>query len=90
MKFLGMDQFEKKDTLIYYRHEYSGIARFALIGDKEATVRFSSSIEIKPTGEREVNVELLDRIDYPVLPIIKSLKNEILAIEKAPIDRTAE
>ncbi len=82
MKFLGMDEFSKKDTLIYYRHEYSGKASFALIGDKRASVRFSSTVEIQPTGERQVIVELLDKIDYPVLPIIKSLKDEILNIEK--------
>lgn len=77
-----MDEIKKKDTLIYYRNEYTGRASFALIGDKRASVNFSSTVEIKPTGERDIIVELLDRIDYPVIPIIKSLKSEILSIEK--------
>lgn len=82
MKFLGMDEINKKDTLIYYRNEYTGLASFALIGDKRSSVRFSSTVEIKPTGERDIIVELLETIDYPVLPIIKSLKDEIMSIEK--------
>jgi len=82
MKFLGMDEIVKKDTLIYYRNEYTGRASFALIGDKRTSVKFSSTVEIKPTGERDIIVELLEKIDYPVVPIIKTLKNEIMNIEK--------
>jgi len=85
MKFLGMDEISKKDTLIYYRNEYSGTASFALIADKKASVRFQSTVEIKPTGERDIYLELLDSVDYPVIPIIKSLKAEILNIDRSGI-----
>jgi len=82
MKFLGMDEINKKDTLIYYRNVYSGVASFALIADKKTSIRFQSTVEIKPTGERDIVLELLDSIDYPVVPIIKSLKEEILNIDR--------
>lgn len=83
MKFLGMDEISKKDTLIYYRNEYSGRASFSLIAGKRASVRFESTVEIKPTGERDVFLKLLDQVDYPIVPIIKSLKEEILNIDRA-------
>ncbi len=83
MKFLGMDEISKKDTLIYYRNEYSGRASFSLVGDKRASVRFESTVEIKPTGERDIMLQILDQIDYPIVPIMKSLKQEILSIDRA-------
>ena len=82
MKFLGMDEISKKDTLIYYRNEYSGCASFSLIAGKRASVRFESTVEIKPTGERDIYLQLLDQIDYPLVPIMKSLKEEILSIDR--------
>ncbi|MDA3957031.1 hypothetical protein [Oceanispirochaeta sp.] len=82
MKFLGMDEINKKDTLIYYRNEYTGVASFSLIADKRTSIRFQSTVEMKPTGERDVFLELLDMIDYPVIPIIKSLKEEIISIDR--------
>ncbi|QEN07207.1 hypothetical protein EXM22_04085 [Oceanispirochaeta crateris] len=82
MKFLGMDEIIKKDTLIYYRNEYSGSASFALVADKRTSIRFQSIVEMKPTGERDVFLKLLDNIDYPVIPIIKSLKEEIINIDR--------
>ncbi|MDC7234059.1 MAG: hypothetical protein PQJ58_12570 [Spirochaetales bacterium] len=82
-----MDEIVKKDTLIYYRNEYKGTASFTLIGEKRASVKFISTVEIKPTGERDINIELLEQIDYPVIPIIKVLKQEIMNIEKEGFTR---
>ena len=82
MKFLGMDEIEKKDTLIYYRNEYCGSASFSLVEGKRASVRFESTVEIKPTGERDISLQLLNKVDYPLVPIIKTLKQEILAIDR--------
>ena len=82
MELLAIEKLKKKDTLIYYRNHYEGIAVFSLIADKQASIRFNSTVEIKPTGERDVTVELLDSIDYPLLPILKSLKNKISSIDQ--------
>jgi len=82
MRLIAIDEITKKDTLIYYRNEYSGQATFSLIAEKTASVRFQSTVEIKPTGEKDVQVELLDSIDYPLLPILKTLKEEIISIDR--------
>lgn len=82
MQLLTIEKLTKKDTLIYYRNQYEGTAVFSLIADKQASVRFQSTVEIKPTGERDVTVELLDSIDYPLVPILQSLKNEISIIDQ--------
>ncbi len=82
MELLAIEKLKKKDTLIYYRNHYEGTAVFSLIADRKASIRFNSTVEIKPTGERDVTVELLDSIDYPLLPILKLLKNKISSIDK--------
>lgn len=82
MKLLNIEDLKKKDTLIYYRNQYEGIAVFSLIADKQSSIRFSSTVEIKPTGEREITIELLDPIDYPLIPILKSLKDEMNMIDR--------
>ena len=81
MKLLAIDKLHKKDTLIYYRNQYEGVALFTLIAEKEAAIPFRSSVEIKPTGEREATVELLDSIDYPLIPLIRAIKKEIIDID---------
>ncbi len=82
MVFLGFNEISKKDNFIYYRNEYAGKADFSLIADKKASVRFEGTVEIKPTGERDISIKLLDTIDYPYIPIMKVLKAEILKIEQ--------
>ncbi len=81
MVFLGIEKITKKDTLIYYRNEYTGRAAFTLVADKNVSIRFTATVEIKPTGERGISIGLPDPIDYPILPIMKILKAEILKIE---------
>jgi len=39
-------------------------------------------IEIKPTGERDIDVKLKERIDYPLVPVIRALKEKIKALEE--------
>lgn len=82
MKLLAIENLFKKDTLIYYRNQYEGTALFTLIGEKQVSVKFTSSVEIKPTGERDVTVELLESIDYPLIPILQSIKSEMREIDQ--------
>ena len=82
MELLAIEELKKKDTLVYYRNQYEGKALFSLFAGKQARVQFYSSVEMLPTGQRDVRVELLEPIDYPILPIIKLLKNQILEIDQ--------
>ncbi|OQY34167.1 MAG: hypothetical protein B6241_05635 [Spirochaetaceae bacterium 4572_59] len=82
MKLLTIEKLLKKDTLIYYRNQYEGTALFSLLGEKQVYVKFRSSVEIKPTGERDVSVELLESIDYPLIPILQSIKSAMREIDQ--------
>jgi hypothetical protein len=73
MKIVAIKDIVRKDVPIYYRLLYTGVAVIELKTDP-ADFRIDFSIEIKPTGQKEVGVTFLDEVDYPLIPVIKELK----------------
>jgi hypothetical protein len=73
MKVLEVKDVVRKDVPIYYRRFYTGIAVMELI-NKPIEARVDFSIEIKPTGHKEIFINLLDKVDYPLIPLNKELK----------------
>jgi hypothetical protein len=76
MKVVTIKDIIRKDIPIYYRLLYTGVAVLELTKDAQ-DYRIDFSIEIKPTGQKEITVSFLDDLDYPLLPIIKELKKYI-------------
>jgi len=73
MKIVAIKDIIRKDVPIYYRLLYTGVAVIDLAKDS-ADYRIDFTIEIKPTGAKEITVTFLDNIEYPLVPIIKELK----------------
>jgi len=73
MKVIAIKDIVRKDIPIYYRLLYTGVAEIELTKDA-ANYRIDFSIEIKPTGMKEIIVTFLDALDYPLLPVVKELK----------------
>jgi len=73
MKIIAIKDIIRKDVPIYYRLLYTGVAVIDLAkGSQDYRIDFT--IEIKPTGAKEISVTFLDNIEYPLVPIIKELK----------------
>ena len=66
----------RKDVPIYYRLLFTGVAVIEMSGTPE-NYRIDFSIEIKPTGMKEISVTFLDEIHYPLIPVVKELKKYI-------------
>ena len=75
MKVVSIKDIVRKDIPIYYRLLYTGVAVIELV--KAADYRIDFSIEIKPTGKKDIVVSFLDEVDYPLIPIIRELKKMI-------------
>jgi hypothetical protein len=73
MKVVSIKDIIRKDVPIYYRLLYTGVAVIEL-AKGEANYRIDFTIEIKPTGLKEISVTFLDNLEYPLLPVIKELK----------------
>ena len=87
MKIITIKDMIRKDVPIYYRMLYTGVAVVELSKGAE-NFRIDFSIETKPTGQKEINISFIDKIDYPLVPITKELKqyiNELDANEGLPI-----
>jgi len=80
MKVINIKDMIRKDVPIYYRKLYTGVAVIEFNKGPE-DFRIDFSIEIKPTGHKEVNVSFIDAIDYPLIPVTKELKQLITQLE---------
>ena len=76
MQVISLKDIVRKDVPIYYRLLYTGVAVIAFKKDPE-DFRIDFSIEIKPTGQKEILVTFLDDLNYPLVPVIKDLKHLI-------------
>jgi hypothetical protein len=82
MTVLELKDIQKKDLAILYRREFTAVAAIQHIGSHPLEKRVSFSIEHLPTGGTRIKVTFLDRIDYPLLPAIKSVKTFIDSLER--------
>jgi len=76
MNIIAIKDIVRKDIPIYYRLLYTGVVGIDLSG-KEADYRIDFSIEIKPTGKKEIVVTFLDEVDYPLVPVVREMKKLI-------------
>ena len=67
---------EKKNSLIYYREEFQAVAVYNLLG-KEQKGKIDFLIEVNPIGQKQLFLQLIDKPDYPLLPIRLDLKEKI-------------
>jgi len=76
MKIIEIKDIKRKDVPIYYKRFYKGTLVYALT-DKPSAIPVEFIIEHKPTGHLDINVTVSGEIDYPLVPLIKELKNYI-------------
>jgi len=82
MKVICIKDMIRKDVPIYYRKLYTGVAVIEL-NDTACDFRIDFTIEIKPTGHKDVTVNFIDTIDYPLVPVSRELKEHITNLENA-------
>ncbi len=82
MTVLDITGITRKETGIYYRREFSGRALFDLPG-KQAQGSIEFVIETSPFGTKDIHVTLTDTVDYPLLPVLNSLKRYIVSLDES-------
>jgi len=80
MKIISIKDMIRKDIPIYYRKLYTGVAVIEMNNGPE-DYRIDFSIEYKPTGQKDITVTFIDKIDYPLIPISRELKKFISELE---------
>ena len=82
MKVICIKDMIRKDVPIYYRLLYTGVAVIEF-NQNPSDFRIDFSIEIKPTGQKEINVNFIDTLDFPLVPVVKELKQYITELDNA-------
>ena len=82
MKITGIKNIVRKDVPIYYKRFYKGILVIELV-NKAQEIPLEFIIEHKPTGNIDISVTLSEKIDYPLVPLMKELKNYISELDSA-------
>ena len=84
MQLIDVHDIIRKNSPLRYRNEFKGKAVFEYppaLGKKNEEKPIQFSIERSALGDVAVSVQLLEDMDYPLVPIIKSLKNHILNLD---------
>lgn len=82
MKLLEINNIVKKDIPLHYRKEFTAEAIFSIGGDKFLTKNIMFTIEYNHSGDFDVKVNLLEPLNYPLLPTLRMLKDLIIDLEK--------
>jgi hypothetical protein len=82
MKIVTLKDMIRKDVPIYYRKLYTSVAVIEF-NNKPNDYRIDFSIEMKPTGNKEISVTFIDTVDYPLVPVIRELKQYINDLDSA-------
>lgn len=81
MKILEIKDIKRKQVPIYYRREFSGTAIFEVL-KKNIASNMDFVIEQGPTGKSDIQISFKKHPEYPVLPLIKNIKNVIISMDK--------
>lgn len=82
MKVLHIKNINKKDIPLHYRNEYSGCALIELNSSEQMEKKINFILERGATGMVDISIELLEDVEYPLVPIIKTLKDYIGELDK--------
>jgi hypothetical protein len=81
MKILEIKEIVRKDVPIYYKMFYSGIAVMELVNASvERQIDFS--MEMKPTGQKQILITLNEAVDYPLVPLLREIKKYINTLDQ--------
>lgn len=82
MKLTQIADIVKKNVPLHYRNEYTANALFDSADGKSLSRRIEFIVEMSPIGAKDIRINFVDPIDYPLVPVLKSLKEEIQVLDR--------
>ncbi len=82
MQLTQISDIVKKNVPLHYRNEYTANAVFEISEGKSLSRRIEFIVEMSPIGSKDIRINFVDPIDYPLVPILKSLKDEIHILDR--------
>jgi hypothetical protein len=82
MKIKQIKNIVRKDVPIYYRRLFAGVLEIELLG-KTVERNIDFTIETMPTGLNNVSVAIAEPLDYPLVPLMRDLKQFISNLDES-------
>ncbi len=82
MKLTEIADIVKKNVALHYRNEYTARAVFEVGEKKTLSKRIEFVVEMSAIGSKDIRINFVDTIEYPLVPILKSLKDEIHLLDR--------
>lgn len=81
MRIVELLNISRKETPLFYRRVYTAQAVFdSPRGRAEKDVQFT--VEHRPVGGVDIQVDSIDNLDYPLIPVVRELKTYIANLDK--------
>jgi hypothetical protein len=81
MKIKQIRDIIRKDVPIYYRRLFTGTLEIDLMG-KNIERNIDFTIETMPTGLNQISITIAEPVDYPLVPLMRELKQFITNLDK--------
>ena len=80
MRVVELQNLERKDVQIFYIRKYTATAVLDLTA-RTANVDIDFTIEMDPLGCKNFSLDIKSTLDYPLIPIRKSILDYITKLE---------
>ncbi len=79
----AIENITKKHMLISYREEFHADAILDLRKNGSSqTCKIEFSLELTPLGSKNIRIQFLDNLEYPLIPVIRELKTHISQLDR--------
>ncbi len=82
MKVLEIKNLVLKESPVLYRKEFTAEAVFETLDNEKLGKKIQFVLEINHFGDSDIQVNLLEEINFPLVSIIRRIKNHIHDMEK--------
>ncbi|MBN1649083.1 MAG: hypothetical protein JW874_13690 [Spirochaetales bacterium] len=82
MKVIEIRNLLKKDIPLHYRNEYTGDIILETNQAVKMQKKLEFSLERRATGDLDIQIQFKEDIGYPLIPVIKTVKDYIIKMEK--------
>lgn len=81
MRVIELRDLLRKETHLHYRREFTAKAVLDVL-DRSIERRIEFSMEKTPLGATNVKVQLMDPIEYPVLPVLSGIRDFVTELDR--------
>jgi len=74
MQIIEIKNLVKKDVPLHYRNEFSGSVVYNTVQKKNLEKRIEFTLEKNALGSIDIDIKILDDLDYPLIPALKTIK----------------